>query len=71
MCLSALSSEIHRVYEKLLEVDDILIKEHASNPSGQLFTESVGNNLINRVANELFPVVGIGQSLKLSLVDHW
>lgn len=71
MCLSALSSEIHRVCEKLLEVDDILIKEHASDSSGQLFTESVGNNLINRVANELLPVVGIGQSLKLSLVDHW
>lgn len=71
MCLSALSSEIHRVCEKLLEVDDILIKEHASDSSSQLFTESVGNNLINRVANELLPVVGIGQSLKLSLVDHW
>jgi hypothetical protein len=27
--------------------------------------------LINRVANELLSVVGIGQGLKLSLVNHW
>jgi hypothetical protein len=68
--LVGLSGEVGLVGQKLLEVDDCFIEEHASDTTGKAVAEVLLNNGVDLVADKSLALIRVGDGIEVSDVKQ-